>query len=620
MLEDPSLSVLTRRKAQVLFSLLTRSDSLEATLFKARAVEILVSARALQPDGEGLNDEQIWLMVEESAGYFSRSQTWDLIKSMPLIEEIQAQPGYYRLRKEISLRQLQAGPQRPEPEQPSIGRWRRRGRLSASISSIDVVWTLDEVRAAFFPVVWPAWTIRGARNAILRGYTWLLWTLHYGLNPANDLSTMPAFWSCERLDGDRAEDIPVGNQRAVTSVGDALGSLVDSHYAILTMAATAGDHRAALDYGIAQLLGDALEENLTVGEDESTWRPNWGSQDDPPSDCPVWDERTREWNRGGFLPFDDQPEAIYPTVDGTWDAVLALSSLYDLYDQLTEAHGPLGTTRSELGSALLGGVAFLVRMQLGPSGGWGVYRYRNDTPPVPPQEFTTGQTILALHLALQTTAFEDLGAAPLRAEAEAALLRAWEFLQRTSQSYEDLRAWAPFFDTAFDMHRPQDVVRATVWTGTGLLALYRAFDDLRPAITPWLYDVVTLVDRHWQLNYERSADTFFRVPLEYGLHDTYGKWSNRYDVTVAILMLDLCNQSREDSELELSFSPELWSRLERTLGFMIQEQHPEHGHWGEPVAGLPLAAATAMAIQALQLYLVAAVHLATQRDVASPEV
>lgn len=115
---------------------------------------------------------------------------------------------------------------------------------------------------------------------------------------------------------------------------------------------------------------------------------------------------------------------------------------------------------------------------------------------------------------------------------------------------------------------------------------------------------------HWEPDYRRIAEFEFRVPLRERLHDNFGKWSNRYDVTLAIFLLDLFNEGRGgDGALPVEFGPGLWRRLERTIGEILREQHPEHGHWNEPVAGMPLAAATAMAMQVLQHYLIAARHL-----------
>jgi hypothetical protein len=587
MFGGASTAVLEKHKAALLFALLTGADTITEQLFKTHAVELLLGSGELREPG--LSRESILLMVEDSAGLLPQQRIWELIRSMPLLEK---RDGLYRARERIALADFQPG---GEARLPKLAR--------------GVSWSLDELRNVFFPVVWPAWTVRDVRNAIQRGYGWFLWTLRSSLASGSGQEPLPAFWSCER-----GEDLPVGHLRAITSIGDTLTSLANSARFVCSLAGLQGDHRPKLGYGLRQLLDYRLEANLSLNPTEVPLP--WGGGGFNPVD---WSQANREWNRGGLLPFDDQPEAEYPTVDATWDAVLALAALYEQYPALAGADGLREAPRKTIGAALLDGVAFLVRLQL-PAGGWGIYRYPADQPEVPAYEFTTGQTILALSLVLATSLFEDREQPALRAATEAALRRAWAFLRRRAVPFDGLSIWAPYFDDTLDAHSPRSLLRATIWTGTGLLALYRAFKDLREELAPRLQELILLAERHWQIDYRRSVEVEFRVPLRQSLHDVFGKWSNRYDLTVVILLLDLYNECSRDPQLSLAFSDGLWGRIERTLGLLIEEQHPQHGHWHEPIDGLPLAAATAMAIQALQSYLIAADHLATRPDVAPAQV
>lgn len=559
-----SAAVLEKRRATVLFALLTTADTVAERLVKARVAETLLASRKLRQ--EGLDRNALLLLVEDDAGLLPRNRIWDIVRSMPILEP---HDGLYRLKAQVRLTDFQRDGERPLP----------RALQTTS-------WSLDEVTTVFFPVEENPWTVRDVRTAIQRGYKWFLWTLTEGMS-GYDLEFLPAFWECGQ-----GRDTPIGELRAETSVGDTLASLADSHLFACSVGTVPGDQRAAFAQGLRQLLRYPIE------------------RDTPPD----WDEYTRVWNRGGFLPYDDQPEAAYPTVDATWDAVLALSSMYDQFDRLTEAYGSLEMDKRVVGAALLDGAEFLLRMQL-PEGGWGIYQYRNDEPRVPPSEFTTGQTVLALSLLLGSTAFEDLGRASLRPETDNALRKAWRFLHDRAVDFDGPRAWVPFFGASPDDAPAQDILRATIWTGTGLLALYRACPDLCQQIGALLRDVVALTERHWRPDHKRSADFDFRVPLTGRLHDVFGKWSNRYDVTVVILLLDLFNQSSADDGLAINFSADLWTRIERALGQILKEQHAEHGHWHEPLEGLPLAAATAMATQALQYYLIAVGHLAGRSDV-----
>ncbi|MDG4550612.1 MAG: hypothetical protein P9F19_15270 [Candidatus Contendobacter sp.] len=546
-------------RGHLLFALLTDAENINDRLFKRQAIEKLLRAPELRD--QGLSRDDILLRVEEFGGLRPRNRLWELLASIPLLEE---REGRYCLRATLPLTAF-----------PAAGR-----RLPKSLGA--VAWTLAEIDGLFFPVVDTLWTVRNLGEAIYKGYGWLLWTADHARDPANQLEAMPAFWQCQG-----GEDAPLGFVRAITGIGDALGALADSHYFPHSIERAKNAPGPALDSLLRWLLACRAE----------------------PDAPPGWDEAARNWHRGGFWPFDDQPEAVYPTVDATWDAVLALGSVHDQYDRLATSYGPFHCPRSAVGEALLDGIEFLLRTQL-PAGGWGIYRYPGDQPPVPAHEFTTGQTLLALRLVLLSEVFEERERPELRAAVEAALRRAWAFLRERAVNFQGRQVWLPFFGDRVEDYASRDILRASVWTGAGLLALYRGLPDLRGAIAPRLADLLDLANIHWEPDYRRIAEFEFRVPLDERLHDNFGKWSNRYDVTLAIFLLDLFNEGRSgDGGLPVEFGPGLWRRLERTIGEILREQHPEHGHWNEPVAGMPLAAATAMAMQVLQHYLIAARHL-----------
>jgi len=560
MLGGASREAVEKRKGQLLFALLADAERVADGSFKLQVAETLIANRKLR--GDGLDRDGVLLLVESMAGLRPRSHVWALVESLQLLEETD---GRYRLRSRIILNDF-----------------RRTGERSLPRSLQDVGWTLEEMAALFFPVERLPWTVRTVREAATKGYRWLLWTLKHTLDNPSGESPLPAFWNCS-AEG----DTPVGMLRAVTSVGDTLGALVDSGLSDWS--------RTLLTPADGPLVGFAVRQLLTyVG--------------DPPAPPGHHDH-------GGFLPHDDQPEALHPTVDATWDAVLALSSVYDAHDGLVERMGPPETPREDVGAALRDGVAFLLRMQL-PNGAWGIYRFPDDVPEVPAYEFTTAQTILALRLALLSGACgEELAAA-----VEAGSRRAWEFLRARAVEIDGCPVWLPYFGTSPEDVDPRDALRTTVWIATGLIALRGAFADLRSELDPYLRGVVAWADRHWRPDYKRIAEVEFRVPLEDKLNDTYGKWSNRYDVTVVIPLLTLFNESRAEGGPDVSLSSNLWERIESTIGNILKEQHPDHGHWNEPTEGLPLAAATAMAIQALQAYLVAARHLTLCPVVAPTEV
>lgn len=247
------------------------------------------------------------------------------------------------------------------------------------------------------------------------------------------------------------------------------------------------------------------------------------------------------------------------------------------------------------------GVEFLLRMQL-TAGGWGIYRYPDDLSPVFPYEFTTAFTIIALCLTKLGNVFsEQLRSHSLEA-VDLALHRAFEFLKAKRQPYGPLLIWTPFYDSKPEDIAVSEILKCTAWSCSALLALYRQFEALRDDIRPMLKDFIDLADRNWIPSYGRRADVEFRVPFEDQLNDTFNSWKNRLDTTLVILLLDLHNEGKEAGEPTIALTENLWDRIEETVANVLHEQHPEHGHWSEPVDNQPLAAATLMALQVLHYY------------------
>ena len=552
-------------RKEVLIGLLSETgQAVDRPLKLALAKKLLKTPKLVS---DGLDRSGLTLIAEELGGLRPASHLLALIDSLALLEECD---GRWFLKDRLQLGDFKT------VTLPSGFRGRPHPLAEAA-------WTMGEVRGVLLPKRDPSWTPRTVKQAISRGYKWLKWTLSPERQKADDeAASLPAFWQC--FDG---EDQPVGQLRAVTSAGDALGSVLDSALFGWSGTVLTGDDAPIINHASAGLLAFLHPPGA-----------------DPADPLPA----PGDWDHGGFHPHDDQPEAERPTVDATWDALLPLSGLYDSHDELTERFGGrLDIEKSRVGTAMLDAVAFLLRMQL-PDGGWGIYRYPEGGG-VYPYGFTTGQTLLALQVALLSDAFEDLDRATLRTETEEALREAWSFLESSRVETDGLRVWLPYYRKTDARVTPDEILATTMWTATGVLAIHRAIPDLQAATVPALNDFLAHADRHWRPDYGRALDTEFRVPRETGLNDTFCKWSNRFDLTLAIIALDLFNQSREKPETGLIFPDGLWPRLEETIDAVLDEQHHVHGHWHEPIEGMPLAAATAMAIQALQFYLSATRHI-----------
>ncbi|MBF8272628.1 MAG: hypothetical protein HW380_1733 [Magnetococcales bacterium] len=564
---NSSLEYFHKHQGPLLFGLITQADTFPDTIFKGMVVELLLGSPKLRRP-EGAVQEDILLLVEDVASLRSRERQWELILSLALLEP--KDDTHYRLRSEIPLASF-------FPTEKHLPRY-----LKDKSWPVEIIWAV-----LFPPEIQPAWTLRTIRSAILKGYGWLAWTFQFAYDLSNRLEGLPAFWQCERT-----EDRPMGFVRAVTSMGDALGALADSHYFSITLKGVPGNHGPILDKAIDWLMACGADQNAPE----------------------EWNDTVRAWNQGGFWPYDDQPEAAFPTVDATWDALLALGSVYDQRQNLQETYGANITLWEEkVRQAVIGATRFLLRMQL-PGGGWGVYRYPNDTPPLPASAFSTAQTMLALHLTLLSNVFDSHGddkekLAEIGKNAENALRQAWDWILKSGSQCDGWTTWTPFFSDKVADVDGESQMRAGCWLGVGLLALHRRFADLRPNISPLLTDIVARIQKHWQVNHKKIAPVVFRVPMASGPREVAAQWANRLDVTVVQFLLDCFNRTKEEGGQDISFDASLWNRMEIVIGNLLQEQHPKHGHWNEPVEGKPLAAATMMAIQVLQNYLKAVPHL-----------
>lgn len=541
-----------------IFSAIVHADAIQDSLFKYYVMKKLLGAPCL---AQGFGKEDLVLLVEGFALALPESHMMDMILSMKLLEERNQR---YFLKESISIEDLYKAGGRKFP------RTLRDTRIQVTKLK---EWFVDDKPHRSLP------TPRRIRKAILKGLCWLHWTITEVERSGGQVRGLPPFWNC----GDGVDE-PLGYLTAGTSNGDTLEALVDSYYYDCSYErCNLPDKGKTLSAVLRFLLNCQVPQSFQ-------------------SEVSQFSLEQHAWNKGGFMAYDDQPKAFHPTVDATWDGVTALSSVYDLYDRLTAAYGAFEISKEALGQRLVLAIEFLLRMQL-PDGGWGIYRYQHDSSQVYPYEFTTAYTVIALCLTRLGDVYNEQNRPDLYKDVEKALHRTFEFLKAKRQRFGSLGVWTPFFDSSPENRFISEILKCTAWTCSGLLALYRQFEELRGDIRPMLKDFIELADQNWTPNYRRRADVEFRVPLENNLQDTYNSWKNRLDTTLVILLLDLHNEGREAGEPALALTEKLWDRIEETVANVLHEQHPEHGHWNEPVDNQPLAAATLMSLQALHYYL-----------------
>lgn len=117
-MRDSERDGLDRTRALVPFSLLVGSDNVLEALFRVRALELLLFNRQLRTTG--LTRDALMLLVEDAAGLLPRNRVWQLLVSIPLLEE---RDGQYRLRKRIALRDFHPAASPPLPRSLADESW-----------------------------------------------------------------------------------------------------------------------------------------------------------------------------------------------------------------------------------------------------------------------------------------------------------------------------------------------------------------------------------------------------------------------------------------------------------------------------------------------------------------
>lgn len=567
---------------------LLRANTIQESIFKLFALEKIVEKAV---PGKLFSRDEILIPMEEFPYMLTQSDMLNLILSTGLFAE---DGDRYRTREKVMLEQMQGESKLWFPKSLK--------KIQITFNQIrDLIKKRGTVQVSrSMPLL-----IGDIKTAIFKGLKWLHWTLHFSQDPVQNLQGLPAFWICQDVDG----DMPMGFLQAGTSNGDTIGTMADSFFHHCRYPDIEFEDGIIKPEVIAETFDIGLEYildcQLILG------RPGFKK----------YERNELGHNLGGFLPHDDQPLAFHPTVDATWDALIALNTIHDVYRYLEEMRATPKTKKETVLNAVVSGVDFLIRMQLD-EGGWGIYKYpKENKAPVFAHEFTTGLVILSLYLSILSGALDD---EPDRLnKTHDALFKSFLFLKDQIKSFKGINVYTPFFTMPVNECSNTDILKASVLTVTGLLTLYRWYDGFiigtrleqkynpaggfRETIIRFLAEFIRLAEKHWETDYRKFASVDFKVPLETRLNDTFNSWENRLDTTMAIMLLDLFNEScKPGSELDIKFSDSLWERIQENVLNILNEQHPNHGHWNEPVGGKPLAAAaTMMALQALHYYLTA---------------
>ncbi len=560
-MKKKTLQLLKEDPARYIFAFMTRDCTPNQVFFLDFALRRILKRAKVQ---KTYAPDELLLLLDSFPLPISDDEKLRILEKSMLFE---LSSSDYRLKEEVSLAIFFESSSRMQKK-----------RIQTEKLTPESIYSLLYEKENFFPT-----GIQAIRQAILHGMSWIEWTVSYAMNPDNGLKNgLPPFWRCYGKEGDEA----FGFLRAATANGDSLGILLESFYNSVQYSKIETSNQVQKIDVINALIKYNLDGQCMLHQAQKFNNP--------------------EWILGGFFPFDDQPNAYYPTVDSTWDNLIALSSLYDLWDEVSELglldYQNATLHREDIGNRIELAVKYLLRMQL-PSGGWGIYRYPEDSSPVREYEFSNSMVITALGLLMNTSFFNQRQA--LKQEVLKSVESSWLFLLNTRQEKEGNTVWTSFFSVPVDSCNIDDLLKTTSWVISSILFVFDMFPNHQEVIIDILEEYIHFVTRFWKPNHDKIAMVEFRVPLKHQIQDTYSRWKNRIDTTVApaILSTFLKLKKLEAYDTAALFSDSLWFRVEEVIYNLLAEQDKHHGHWHEPVEGNPLTAATMYAIQILNLYL-----------------
>jgi len=372
-------------------------------------------------DGEEVLDRwQVLAAVEDDAGFRSDSEIWSLLESMRILEAVR---GGYRLKSTFTLAELFGGG--VILDQPGIG--------------IDFLESFERRLQERPPVglLSIAAMVRAARRAML---------------PLADIARdrgLPAPTTFWERDPDTGALVPWGNNPSTFTAVDILLQIAEPWLLFPAIApadaAREECRRAAAGIDLCLALVD-------------------GPEHPRPGVCYVPED-------------DDYPGAQLPTVPSNGALLRGLAVEAEWRQRLgLEPRPGLADTARSL-------AAFLVAMQL-PAGGWGVYRYPDDSGiEVPPSPVLTGIAVRGL------IAGRALVPEAARVVITDSLRRAAAFLDATRQA--DPAGWARDFDP-FQGYGLYDTLEAALTR----LDLAKALEE--PA--PDLSDVFRQVEADWTVH------------------------------------------------------------------------------------------------------------------------
>jgi hypothetical protein len=402
-------------------------------------------------------------------------------------------------------------------------------------------------------------------NAIKKGFAWCI-NIALQADSAG-MQGLPAFFTCHK-----DKDEFIGLRPAGTAVSDALVLMCEGV-----------DYLQMLDFSpetLSKVFVFLIEQTLSLQ---------------------VYDSN---WDKGGFLPMEDQPESAHPTVDATCLAVMALCSLFEnakTISRFTEYdHAKFFP---HIVSAVTEGLHFLFRMQLA-NGGYGIYRFESECDETEksiivtsPHENSTRLVLATMGTVKGSGIFDFLERGDFYAECNRVIQRIFFYMLVNMADVEGTKLWLPGFAKELRRIPIFEAVASTARVCRSLRPVWYAFETERKAIS----EIINGYCQKCLQNFPNANTTSyynFTSPRKYD-YSTFYSWRYYADVVSAYALLEA--YMFYDVHLPLA----AWELIESTIHHTLRRQHFEHGHWNDPDSKKPFIATTLSSIELLKYYLAA---------------
>lgn len=413
-------------------------------------------------------------------------------------------------------------------------------------------------------------TMDAQKTAIIKGIEWCVHMVQ--LAREEGMEGLPAFLRCGK------QDSLIGKKVAGTATSDALSLLCNGIDYIKECEIEPESLASSFVFLVDQVLG-----------------------------CQDWEDG---WDKGGFFPLEDQPEAQHPTVEATCLAIMALCNFYSNRSLLEkQLQVIVGTENSEIEDAVLEGLEFLFRMQQ-PEGSYGIYKFEEEFPDgvhldnecitgtAEPNENCTRMVLSTMGVSKGSGIFDARERFELYEKCSMYIEKTYHYLKNHMAQGNGILVWAPYFGAQVGNYPYEDMIVSSARVCRSLIPVWWQCEEEREQIKKYYADFLAFWRQEEQNVRKRIGVYTFKTPAKDKYSGGTYIWQSYSDMIAAFTVLQGYNL------FGMALTKEEWKFLDAAVYEVMEMQHP-HGHWNAPKSQNPFCAVTLAAIELLKEYRVA---------------